>query len=460
MMKIKFLGAAGTVTGSRTMVESEGKKFLFDCGLFQGPKAIREKNWQPIENARSISAIVLTHAHIDHSGLLPLFWKSGFRGPIYCSPATAELCKVLLPDAGKLQEEDASFANRTHHSSHDPALPLFTQKDAENCLELLNPVPYGTWNHLTPGLSFRLTRSAHILGSAFVEVLGNKGDHFTRLVFSGDVGNNRSLVLNEADSVSECDELVLESTYGDRTVDKSDTLSGLGAAIKKTIDRGGTLIIPAFSVGRTQELLYMIQKLREQNAIPDAPVYLDSPMSNKATKIYKDFEGELKKEVQGEGWGSVGSSFRFHAVESADDSMLLCMDTSPKIVISASGMLHGGRVLHHLKMKLPDEKSAVLFVGYQVPGTKGYLLKNRIGKIRLHHQLVDVEAEIITIDSLSAHADSNELIAWVSAFKKKPRRIFLNHGEPPALQALQYRLRTELGIEAIIPNEGEEFTLS
>jgi metallo-beta-lactamase family protein len=236
-------------------------------------------------------------------------------------------------------------------------------------------------------------------------------------------------------------------------------MESLGEIIRRTMGRGGTLVIPAFSVGRTQEMLYMIEKLREREAIPDVPVYLDSPMSQRATSVYKNFEEELKQEVRRDGWQSVGKNFKFSTVASADDSMLLCMETSPKIVISASGMLNGGRILHHLKTKLPDAKSTVLFVGYQVPGTKGYLLKNNIGKIRIHHQLVDVEAEIATIDTLSAHADSNELVKWVQSLKKKPRRVFLNHGEVPALEALQYRLKTELGITVVIPKEGEEFVL-
>jgi len=459
-MNIQFLGAAGTVTGSRTLIQTPDGEFLFDCGLFQGPKDVRDHNWRPLAEAARIQALVLTHAHIDHSGLIPLLWTSGFRGRIYCSPATAELCRVLLPDAGKLQEEDAAFANHTRYSHHDPALPLYTAADAQKSLELLYPVPYGQTQELNKYVSFKLTRSAHILGSAVIEVTLSESGERRQLVFSGDVGNRRSLVLKPADPVGACDELVLESTYGDRNLPPADHMQSLREIIGRTIDRGGTVVIPAFSVGRTQELLYMIQKLREKNAIPDVPVYLDSPMSQKATGIYKNFADELKTEVQGGEWRSVGSAFRFSTVESADDSMLLCMNTSPKIVISASGMLNGGRILHHLKMKLPDPKSTVLFVGYQVPGTKGALLKNHLGKIRIHHQMVDVEAEIVTIDTLSAHADSDGLVEWVRNLKTQPRRVFLNHGEPAALAALQYRLRTELGIaDVVIPKEEEIFEI-
>jgi metallo-beta-lactamase family protein len=459
MLTLQFLGAAETVTGSRTLVECEGKKILIDCGLFQGPKQIRQKNWQVFEGAKDISAVILTHAHIDHSGLLPLLVKNGFRGKIYSSSATYELCKIMLPDSAKLQEEDADFANRTKYSSHQPALPLYTTLDAERVLELFMPMPYLDWIELTPQLSFRLSRSAHILGSSFVEMNYIENDKIKRLTFSGDLGNNRSLILREMETVTECDYLVLESTYGDRTIPHYDPMKDLGDAIHRTIQRGGTVIIPAFSVGRTQEVLFMIQKLKERGVISDAPVYLDSPMALKATTIYQKFESELKEEIKDDVWRSVSESIKYIPTISPDDSMLLCMDTEAKIVISAAGMLNGGRVLHHLKAKLPDKKSTVIFVGYQVPGTKGYLLRNKLGKIRIHHTLIDVEAEIVNLDSLSAHADSDELVRWVKNFKIKPRRIFLNHGELPSLQALQYRLKSELGMDAVIVKEEEVYQL-
>lgn len=458
MLKIQFQGAAQTVTGSRTLIYDDKDMFMIDCGLFQGPKEMREKNWITFENAKQVKALVVTHSHIDHIGLIPVLWKDGFRGPIYCSAATAALCKIMLPDAGRLQEEDAIFANRTKYSNHNPALPLYTEDDAVACLELLQPTPYEQWQELSAHIKFRLTRSAHILGSAFVEMEYNSNEKKINWLFSGDVGSNRSHVLKEAGQVEGADELILESTYGDRVIPQTDTSKVLAELITKVISRKGTLIIPAFSVGRTQEILYQIEKLREANKVPDFPVYLDSPMALKATSIYQSFEDELKVEMKAGDWNSVGKSFRYVAVSSPEDSMLLCLSDEPKIVISAAGMLNGGRVLHHLKTKLPDSKSAVLFVGYQVPGTKGYLLKNGLGKIRIHHQQVDVEAEIVNMDNLSAHADSDELIRWVSSFKKKPSRIFLNHGEPTAMRAFQYRLKTELNIETVIPSENEEFS--
>lgn len=460
MFELQFIGATGTVTGSRSILSGAGKRIMLDCGLFQGPKEIRERNWQPMTEASSLDAVVLTHAHIDHSGMIPLLWKNGFRGPIYCSDATKELCKILLPDAGKIQEEDALFANRTGTSSHRPALALYTQQDAEQSLKLLESVPYQKWLDLVPGVTLRMKRSSHILGSAFLEIHCEADDRSVRLVHSGDVGSNRSLILREADAITECDALILESTYGDRKIAHTDVREDVAHAINKVTRRGGTLVIPAFSVGRTQELLFIIQSLRERGEIDDVPVYLDSPLSQKATTIYGKFDEELKTEIQGEVWRSVAEAMSFKAVTSPDDSMLLCMSEEPKIVISAAGMLTGGRVLHHLKAKLPDEKSGVLFVGYQVPGTKGALLKQGIGKIRIHHQLVDIEAEIFIVDTLSAHADSDQLVEWVGQMRKRPRRVFLHHGEPAALSALRYRLQTELELEVEIATEGKRYSLT
>lgn len=458
-MKISFMGAAGTVTGSRTQIDCNGDIYWVDCGLFQGPKQIRSQNWKPLENIKQLKAIILTHAHIDHSGMLPLLVKQGFRGPIYCSEATADLCKILLPDSGYLQEEDAKFANLKKYSSHNPALPLYTQDDAIRSLEYLAPQKMNTWIPLSKDLRFRLSRSGHILGSSFVEI-GYDNHNLNRiLTFSGDLGHANSFLLKEPTHMFETDELVLESTYGDRTHKKGDRLQQLKDVINKVLTRGGTLVIPAFSVGRSQELLYMIHQLEEKNEINKYPVYLDSPMALNATELYQKYEDELKPEIIRQGFISPMTTARFQTVRSAEESMLLCMNDSPKIVISAAGMLTGGRVLHHLKMRLPDSKSGVLFVGYQVPGSKGYLVKNGLSKIRIHHQEVNIEAEIFSMDSLSAHADSDQIIAWLSKFRKKPSRIFLNHGEDIARQALSYRIQHEFGIHCEIPNFAQAYEL-
>lgn len=458
-MKMTFIGAAGTVTGSRTQIDNNGDLYWVDCGLFQGPKEIRNNNWLPLENAKKIKAVILTHAHIDHSGMLPLLVKQGFQGPIYCSHATSDLCKILLPDAGYLQEEDARFANIKKHSHHSPALPLYTEKDAIKSLEYLAPQKMNTWISLTKDLRFRLSRSSHILGSSFVEIGYDQHDLNRILCFSGDLGQPNSFLLKEPSHISEADELVLESTYGDRNHKKGDRLEQLKNVINKVLKRGGTLIIPSFSVGRSQELLYMIRKLEETKQIEAYPVYLDSPMALDATELYHKYDDELKPEISKNGFVSSFSTTRFKPVRSADESMLLCMDDSPKIILSAAGMLTGGRVLHHLKAKLPHEKNGVLFVGYQVPGSKGYLVKNGLPKIRLHHQEVDIEAEIFSMDSLSAHADSNQILNWLSQFRKKPSRIFLNHGEEISRQALAYRIKYELGIDCVLPLPNQEFNL-
>lgn len=460
-MRIKFLGAAQTVTGSCTQVSYKGKNYLVDCGLFQGPKDVRVKNWNTNIPVDKIEAIILTHAHIDHSGFLPKLVQLGYKKPIYCTSGTKDLCKIMLPDSGYLQEEDAMFANKTKYSHHDPAIPLYTERDAMNTLPYLQEVPNDQWFELTPGLSFQFRRNGHILGSAFVQMAFDNGHKSNLLTFSGDLGNGRSEILKDPLTLSETDYLILESTYGDRNQSRESYLDALEPIINKVIKRGGTLVIPAFSVGRSQELLYLIKKLKEQNRIPSVPVYLDSPMAQDATEIYLKHSDELKQEILKDNqMQSALCCAEFKAVKSADESMMLCMSTEPKIVISAAGMLTGGRILHHLKSKLPDEKSGVLFVGYQVEGTKGALLKNGLMTINFHHKPVNVEAEIFSIDSMSAHADSDDLVEWVRKISNKPKKIFLNHGSPSSAHAMQYRLKYELNLpEPIVPIEGQEFDL-
>lgn len=459
MLKLKFIGATQTVTGSKIHFDYHGFKGLVDCGLFQGPKELRELNWNTLEGIKELDCVLLTHAHIDHSGYLPKIVKDGFKKRVYCSKATAELTKILLMDAAKLQEEDAKFANDSKHSSHDPALPLYEEEDAKAAIELLYPVELNQWIQLAPDLSFRLIRSGHILGSTFIQMsfMTEKGPKI--VTFSGDVGGGRSQVIKDPDALTQTDWLVCESTYGDRNLPLFNP-DQLAEIITKVFNRGGTLVIPAFAVGRTQELLYEIYKLETQGKIPDVPVYVDSPMAQTVTKIYASYTDELKLCCQNDELEQSLSTRNFNATASSDESMLLCMSTEPKIVISASGMLQGGRVLHHLRTKLPDENSGVLFVGYQGEGTKGRLLKNGLRTIRIHHLNVEVNAEIFTIDSLSAHADSDELVRWMKGFVKKPERVFLVHGEESSVRALYYRVTNELGWDCEIPAAGEEFILS
>lgn len=456
-LKIEFLGAAGTVTGSKTLITYNQKKYLFDCGLFQGPKDLRQRNWESFPHLDTIQAVILSHAHIDHSGYLPKLVKDGFRGRIYATPATIDLCQLLLMDAAYLQEEDAKFANSSGYSQHLPALPLFDKIDAQKALELFWSVPFHQWVELDPGLSFRFSRAGHILGSAVTQISFKTNDHSKIVTFTGDLGNGRSCIIEDPEKILEADYLIMESTYGDRRQSRKNPIDELEIIINKIIRRGGTLLIPAFAVGRTQELLYLINQLESTHRIPRVPVYLDSPMANSATDVYLKYTEELKKDLHGNQLRSRLSTAEFKEVRSPDDSMLLCMSTQPKIVISASGMLTGGRIMHHLKAKLPDEKSAVLFVGFQASGTKGLLLKNGLKDIRIHHQKVPVEAEIFVIDSLSAHADCEDLVQFVKQMAKKPQKIILNHGEPNAAASLQYLLNYDFQISTDLAQENREF---
>lgn len=461
-MKIRFIGATETVTGSKFEVSHRGCVFLVDCGLYQGPREYRELNWQSIPNASRYEAVILTHAHIDHCGYIPKLWQDGFHRRIHCTAATHELCKILLTDAAKLQEEDAEFANRTRHSRHFPAEPLYTVGDAQEALRLFESHPYNEWIKLSEHVGYRFVRSGHILGAASVQIQYTEEGGSKIVTFSGDLGAGRSQVIKDPDQIFETDYLISESTYGDRTLKPLDP-NELAELIMRVYKRQGTLIIPAFSVGRTQEILYLIKKLQSEEKISkNIPVYLDSPMATQASKVYGRFPQELK--IFDEGYLQNAESFflptNFRICESPDESMLLCMSDAPKIVLSASGMLQGGRVLHHLKAKLPDARNAVLFTGYQGAGTKGLLLKTGLNKIRIHHRQVDVEAEIVTLDSISAHADSNELMKWYGQFVRAPNIIFLVHGELNSILALKYRIVNELGWDCIVPKAGEEYDLS
>lgn len=460
-MRLKFLGGAGTVTGSKTLCSTEQSNFLVDCGLFQGPREIRTLNWLDQGTlAKQIEFVILTHAHIDHSGYLPKLVKDGFEGPIYCSQGTMDLCRILLPDAAYLQTEDANYANRTGYSHHKPAVPLFDLQDAEKALRQFQALPMEEWIDLAPGIGCRLSRAGHIVGSSVVHLSRQEGQKQKILVFSGDLGRKNAISLKGPSPLIEADELVIESTYGDRVHPRVDYLKAIKEVIDKVLSRGGTLVIPAFTVGRTQDILLLIHRLRQNNQMPDVPVYVDSPMALQATAIYRHHTSELKPEIEGDEVQDPLKSIQFRAIKSPDDSMMLCMDTEPKIVITAAGMLTGGRVLHHLKAKLPDEKSGVLFVGFQAAGTKGRLLQSGLRSIRIHHTDVDVEAEIFTIESLSAHADSNEIIEWVGGMHRPPSKVIVNHGEEQAARALAFRIEQELGFAVDIASMNQEIRLN
>ncbi len=442
-MQITFLGATGTVTGSKYLVSSNETKILIDCGLFQGLKALRLRNWDrlPVDIA-SINAVILTHAHIDHSGYLPILVKQGFRGRIYCSAATHELCSILLPDSGRLQEEQADYANRHGFSKHKPALPLYTEQDARHSLSFFVPVEFEQEN-VHGGLRFVLYPSGHIPGAASVRI----GNGNTRIAFSGDVGRPDDPIMKPPVVVQEADYLVVESTYGNRRHPEEDPRQMLGNIINKTIARKGAVIVPAFAVGRTQLLLHYIRQLKDDGTIPDIPVYLNSPMAVHATEIfYRHYQEHRLSLQQCEAACSVAM-----VVESADESMELNRRHGPMIVLAGSGMATGGRVVHHLKAFAPDARNTILFVGFQAEGTRGAAMLNGAQTIRIHGEDVPVRAEVSSIQSLSAHADYAQILDWMKLMKRAPRQVFVTHGEISAANAMVEHIEKTLHWPARVP---------
>ena len=458
-MNITFLGAAQTVTGSRTLLTHRGKNILVDCGLFQGPKEKRLLNWEGFLDPKTVDAVVLTHAHIDHSGYLPKFVKDGYRGPIYSSSATRDLCRILLQDAAHLQEEDAQYANETKYSVHNPALPLYSAEDSLKALKLFRPMDKEEWFPLSEYVRCRLLRSGHILGSRFVQIAYDEDDGVKFLTLSGDLGNGRSRVIKPPIGGLEVDSLVLEATYGDRVQSRIEPSTLFAPMISKVMSRGGVLLIPAFSVGRTQEILLTIREMENSGMIPKYPVYVDSPMANHATEIYMNHPEEHQLTVNSGEISPPICSSDYTPVRSKHDSDRLCFRAGPMIVVSAAGMLTGGRIMHHLKNRLPDSKNAILFVGYQAEQTKGRLLLDGLKELRVHHKNYPVRAEILNLDCFSAHADSIDILAWLKSFRKLPGRIFINHGEMRACTSLAAQIRQKFNVEVTIPQQDEAFKI-
>ena len=458
-MKLRFLGAAKSVTGSRTLVSYGNKKILIDAGLFQGPKDSRNLNWYPNINVQKVDMILITHAHIDHSGLIPKLWKDGYRGVILCTEATRDLLEVMLLDSAHLQEEDAEFANKTGYSNHVPALPLYTTEDAKASLELIKTINFNQWKEIFPELSVRFNRAGHILGSAFIEMTYKDGQELKTITFSGDLGNGRSRVIRPPSNLIETDYLVMESTYGDRTQPKNGVEEKLKEIVNKVYERKGILVIPAFTVGRTQEILYYLQKLEKDNLIPEIPTFVDSPMANSANKIYLRHKEEHQLEIEGDKIVPPLCTKSFYGITDVMDSIALINKEDPMIVITASGMLTGGRVMHHLKKRLPHAKNAVLFCGFQAEGTKGALLQQGIKTLRIHHEEIEANAEILTLEGLSAHADYEDIIAWLKNLVRKPKAVFINHGTLKSATALKEKIEKEFGFKVIIPDYMEEINL-
>lgn len=444
-MKLTFLGATSTVTGSKYLIETNGKKVLVDCGLYQGLKELRLRNREklPVDPA-SIDAVVLTHAHIDHSGYIPLLVKNGFRGNIYCSSATLDLCAILLPDSGYLHEADAARANRYGYTKHTPALPLYTQKDAEASLKQFHAIEFGKPMSPVDGLTITLSRVGHILGAASVQV----SDGQTVLQFSGDLGRPEDPVMKPPARPQGADYLVLESTYGDRLHTDTDPFEDIGDIVRQTIGRGGSVVIPAFAVGRTQSLLYYFYQLKKAGAIPaNLPIYLDSPMAINATKLLIRHKPDhnLSKELCADVCGIA------EYVHTANESKALNeANGMPRVIISASGMATGGRVVHHLKHLIGDPRNTILFTGFQAAGTRGARLIHGDDQIKIHGQMWKVRAQITELQNMSAHADYEEILDWLSDIKTAPRKVFITHGEPEAASSLRMKIEDRFGWNVVV----------
>jgi metallo-beta-lactamase family protein len=444
VLDIQFIGATETVTGSKYLLTTDSEKILVDCGLFQGLKKLRLRNWDHLPfKPRDIKSVLLTHAHIDHSGFIPVLVKQGFEGQVYCSYGTKELCKILLPDSGYLQEEDANFANRHRISVHTPALPLYTRKDAEESLQSFHPCDFHKEIHISKELKVKFLHAGHILGASMIKVTDGKNS----LLFTGDLGRPHDIFMKPPEVVTEIDYLVLESTYGDRLHTPVDPKIELAEVINRTAHRGGIIIIPAFAVGRAQTVLYLVSQLKKENKIPDIPVYLDSPMAVDATDLYCDFASEHRVSAP-----ECKLMFKeARVINTPDESKALDHDFTPKIIITASGMASGGRVVHHLKTFVTDPRNTVLFEGYQAAGTRGEAMVRGAEHIKIHGEEYPVRAEIVLQDNLSAHSDYSETLKWLENFTRPPKKVFLTHGEGEQAEALSQRITDKFGWKCHVP---------
>ena len=451
-MDITFAGAAGTVTGSKYLVTSGDLKWLVDCGMFQGLKELRLRNWAPLPfDPASLDAVLLTHAHIDHSGCIPILVRDGFAGKIRCSTGTRDLCGILLPDAGHLQEEEAYFANRKRFAKHAPALPLFTRDDAEVAMQSFMPAQGEKPIALGGGVTARFLPAGHILGASMIRFEQAN----LSILFSGDLGRPHNPIMKAPTAVEQVDYLVIESTYGNRLHDHRDPSEMLAQVIHRTCDRGGVLVVPAFCVGRVQELLFLISGLKAEKRIPNIPVFLNSPMARDATEIYRRHEGDHRL-THAETKAMCAAA---KIVNTIEESKALNEKKGPMIIIAGSGMATGGRIVHHLVAFAPDPKNTILFAGFQAAGTRGRAIVDGAEFVKIHGEEVPIRAEVAHFDSLSAHVDADEMMAWLHQFKEPPHRTFITHGEPAAAEALRVRIERELGWHCHVPSHGEHVTL-
>lgn len=455
MPTLTFLGAARTVTGSKYLLDVDGRRILIDCGLFQGLKDLRLRNWGPLPvPPETIDCVVLTHAHIDHSGWLPRLVSQGFNGPIYCTGGTADLCRLVLPDAAHLQEEDAKFANKRGFSKHHPALPLYTKEDAAEALSRLRVSPYGKKVPIATGFEVEFTNAGHLLGSSYV-LLTRQDRSGGRILFGGDLGRYARPILPDPSPGVEADVLLVESTYGDRAHPPEDDGATLARIISETYAKRGKVIIPAFAIGRVEELLYWLFKLEDEGRLPQQPIYVDSPMALKGIEYYGARNHELDAEIV----ARRRHPPRFTAVDSAMASKALVDNDNPAVIIASSGMATGGRVIHHLFAGLPDPRNTVLFVGFQAAGTRGRQLVEGAQHVKMFGQHVPVHARIEKLDGMSAHADAGEIVRWLRTFPRAPQTTYLVHGEVVAQDALKGRITKELGWNVEIPTHGQKVDL-
>ena len=447
---LTFIGGAGTVTGSKTLVETKTASVLVDCGLFQGLKNLRELNRAPFPvRPDSLDAMILTHAHLDHSGQIPLLVKNGFKGPIHCTPATAELVEIILRDSAKIQEEDAARANKYNYSKHSEALPLYTIKDVEQSLELFITHEFSEWVIIDPSLKFELLNNGHIIGSGFINMKINE----ETIVFSGDIGSLDPMLLYPPKKIKEADYIIMESTYGDRLHSEGDVKKELYDVIMETFDKKGILMIPSFAVERTQEILYLIYQLRKEDKLPNIPVYLDSPMGINATRVYDKYQ-----ELQNISRYEINQMYDdVIFISDAKVSKAVCLEKKPKIVLAGSGMIEGGRIIHYLNNHMNDKKNTLLFVGYQGEGTRGRAILKGSKEIKFYGEYHQVECDIRSISSLSAHGDQNDILTWLKNFKHAPTKIFLNHGEDHQRDALRTKIQFDLGWECEIPQMNSKY---
>lgn len=461
MATLTFHGAARTVTGSKYLLEADAARVLVDCGLFQGLKELRERNWGPVPfDVRSLDAVVLTHAHLDHVGYLPRIVKQGYNRRIYATDATRDLAEIILLDSAKCQEQDAEYANRKGFSKHKPALPLYEDRDVERTMKLFQPIPRDEWFTPASPVAMRFHDAGHLLGSNMIEVEIRNRPAPLRLLFSGDVGRYDGPLYHDPAPPTECDYLICESTYGDREHPETSILDALAEVVLRSIKRGGVMLIAAFAVGRAQQLLYLFQLLKSAERIPDIPVYIDSPMACDATAVYREHheDHDLSDGELDPAHPALGGRKVFLA-RSPAESKAINRTAGPAVIIASSGMMTGGRIVHHLKQRMPDPRNTIIIGGYQAVGTRGRLIEDHAPFVRMFGQDVPLRAAVEKIPGLSGHADRSDLLKWLGQLPRAPKQTFLTHGEPAAADALAEELRTTRGWSVATPGMGEKIQL-